>query len=142
MDVLPDKELLQALQSGKLSTAKEVCQQAQRMLADPRAKAKLRHFLLTWLKVDGEPDIAKDPRKYPGFDTAIVSDLRSSLELSIEDVLDSDTADFRQLRATFRRHFPQQVGWPSFMEPNCPSSLAFTRLASTNIEPGFSRIRI
>ena len=67
------------------------------MLADPRAKAKLREFLLTWLKVDQAPDLAKDPKRFPGFDAAVAADLRTSLELFLDDVVWSETSDFRQL---------------------------------------------
>ena len=43
-------------------------QQAERMLADPRAKAKVREFLLAWLKIDRPKDLAKDAKRFPGFD--------------------------------------------------------------------------
>ena len=96
-DALPDRELLKAAQAGELSTPEGVRRHAERMLIDPRARAKLRGFLLTWLKADGEQDVAKDPKKFPGFDAAVVSDLRTSLELFLDDVLSSDAADFRRL---------------------------------------------
>ena len=59
-DAPPDKELLEAATSGKLGTRAEVAKQAERMLNDPRAKAKVRAYLLTWLKVDQPKDLAKD----------------------------------------------------------------------------------
>jgi uncharacterized protein DUF1588/uncharacterized protein DUF1592/uncharacterized protein DUF1585 len=74
-----------------------VTRQATRMLSDPRAKAKLREFFLTWLKVDQAPDVAKDPNRFPGFDSALAADLRTSLELTLNDVVWSDSSDFRQL---------------------------------------------
>jgi len=96
-DSLPDKELLDAAAAGKLANRDEVVKQADRMLADPRAKAKLREFLLTWLKVDPAPDLAKDPNRFPGFGPAIATDLRTSLELFLDDVVWSEASDFRQL---------------------------------------------
>jgi hypothetical protein len=96
-DSLPDRELLDAAAAGKLSTRDEVSKQATRMLDDPRAKAKLREFLLTWLRVDPAPDLAKDVKKFPNFDPAIATDLRTSLELFLDDVVWSDASDFRQL---------------------------------------------
>src|SRR5262249_34299274 len=95
-DSLPDQELLDAAAAGKLSK-EEVARQAERMLADPRAKAKLRDFLLTWLKADHATDLAKEAKKFPGFDAAVISDLRASLELFLDDVVWSEKADFRQL---------------------------------------------
>lgn len=96
-DSIPDKDLYQAAKDGKLATKAEVAKQAERMLADPRAKAKLHEFLLAWLKVDRSLDLAKDPKKFPGFDPAVIGDLRTSLELGLDDVLNGDGADFRRL---------------------------------------------
>jgi hypothetical protein len=96
-DSLADQELLDAAAAGKLSSKEEVARQAERMLTDPRAKAKLRDFLLTWLKADHATDLAKEAKKFPGFDAAVISDLRASLELFLDDVVWSDRADFRQL---------------------------------------------
>jgi hypothetical protein len=96
-DSAPDKELLDAAAVGKLGTRAEVAKQAERMLNDPRARAKLREFLLTWLKVDHPKDLAKDAKRFPGFDSALAADLRSSLELFLDDVFWSDASDFRQL---------------------------------------------
>jgi len=96
-DSLPDRELLDAAAAGKLTNRDDVRKQADRMLADPRAKVKLREFLFTWLKVDQAPDLSKDTKRFPGFDPAVAGDLRTSLELSLDDVVWSDASDFRQL---------------------------------------------
>jgi hypothetical protein len=39
----------------------------------------------------------KDAKRFPGFDAAVVSDLRTSLELFLDDVVWSESSDFRQL---------------------------------------------
>lgn len=96
-DAPPDRELLDAAAAGKLGTRAEVAKQAERMLTDPRAKAKLREFLLTWLKLDEAKELAKDAKRFPGFDEAVASDLRTSLELFLDDVAGRPSADFRQL---------------------------------------------
>jgi len=93
----PDRELLDAAAVGKLGTRAEVTKQAERMLNDSRAKSKMREFLLTWLKLDQPKDLAKDAKRFPGFDAQLASDLRTSLELFLDDVLTSPNADFRQL---------------------------------------------
>ena len=96
-DSIPDAELLKAAAANQLTGRDQVSAQAQRMLADPRFKAKFGDFLLTWLKLDHVADIAKDPKRFPGFDPAVISDLRTSLELFLEEVIWDDKADFRQL---------------------------------------------
>jgi cytochrome c553 len=95
-DSLPDTQLFDAAAKGKLTDRAEVRKQAERMLADPRARAKVRQFLLTWLKLDQPHDLAKDPKRFPDFDEAVAADLRTSLELFLDDVVWND-GDFRKL---------------------------------------------
>jgi cytochrome c553 len=99
-DSLPDKQLLAAAAAGKLTTREQVKQQAERMLADLRTRSKIREFLHLWLKIDATPDITKDSKRYPGFSQQIVSDLRTSLDLFLDDVVWSEESDFRQLFLT------------------------------------------
>lgn len=96
-DSLPDQELLNAAKDGHLAKKEEIARHAERMLGDLRAKAKLRDFLLTWLKADQVRDLAKDTKKFPEFDAATIADLRTSLELFLDDVTWSEKSDFREL---------------------------------------------
>lgn len=96
-DAPPDKELLEAAKAGKLSARDEVVRQAERMLADRKAHAKLRAFFWQWLKLDQVAELAKDKKKFPQFDPAVVGDLRGSLELFLDEVVWSPKSDFRQL---------------------------------------------
>ena len=96
-DSLPDQALLDAAKAGQLRTAEQVKAQAQRMIADPRAKAKANEFFQRWLKLDAEGDLRKDDKDYPGFDAALVADLRRSLELFVEPGVWSEKSDYREL---------------------------------------------
>lgn len=96
-DTLPDQALLDAAAAGKLQTRADVEREARRLLDDRRAHVKLVGFFLHWLKVDQVAELPKDPRQFPGFDPAAVSDLRTSLELFVDDVMWSDASDYRQL---------------------------------------------
>ena len=96
-DSIPDQELLRAAKDGNLNTKEQVAKQAERMLTDQRAKAKLREFLFAWLKADQARDLAKDAKKYPDFDAAVIADLRTSLEMFLDQVVWSEASDYRQL---------------------------------------------
>jgi hypothetical protein len=96
-DSLPDQELLKAAAANQLATREQITQQAERMAQDPRAWFKLRQFLLQWLKIDQVPDLVKDPKRYPGFDEAAATDLRTSLELFLQNTAWSDKSDYRDL---------------------------------------------
>ena len=67
------------------------------MVNDLRTRAKLREFFLQWLKVDQTSDLAKDPKVFPEFNPAVASDLRTSLDLFLDDVVWGDSSDFRRL---------------------------------------------
>lgn len=96
-DSLPDQELLKAAAAGKLATRADVTREAQRLLADRRARAKLRGFFLQWLKVDQLAELPKDAKLFPDFDAAVVSDLRTSLELFLDETLGPKAWDYRRL---------------------------------------------
>jgi hypothetical protein len=96
-DSLPDKELLKAAAKGELGTPEQVRRQAERMARDPRAAAKLTGLLNHWLGLDRAHELSKKPDRFPGFDTQLAEDLRTSLDLTFADILESDGADFRRL---------------------------------------------
>ena len=96
-DSVPDALLLRAAAAGQLKAEAQVRQHAQRMMKDPRAKAKLRDFLHDWLHVEEGAEIAKDQKEYPGFDQGVVMDLRTSLDLFTENIVWSEKSDYRQL---------------------------------------------
>ncbi len=95
-DSLPDEELRTAAKQNKLTTLEQVKAQANRLMADPRASAKMRGFLLHWLRLDNEKDIAKNLKLYPGFDATALGELRESLLRSLDELVLSKEADFRQ----------------------------------------------
>lgn len=96
-DSAPDDELLKAVATGQLSSRDQIAAQVQRMLPDMRTRAKLQGFFLQLLKVEQPPDIVKDSNVFPEFSPQIASDLRMSLELTLEDVVWSEKSDFREL---------------------------------------------
>ena len=96
-DSVPDAPLLKSAAAGQLKTEAQVRQHAQRMMKDPRAKAKLRDVLHDGLHVEEGAEIAKDQKEYPGFDQGLVMDLRTSLDLFTENIVWSEQSDYRQL---------------------------------------------
>jgi len=74
------------------------------MLNDPRTRAKVQGFFHHWLDMDSERDLMKDHNLYPNFDRGDVAALRHSLNLFIEEVVWSQSSDYRQL--LLARHLP------------------------------------
>ena len=96
-DSLPDQALLDAAAAGQLTSREQATAQADRMVNDLRTRAKVADFFRQWLRVEQSPDLSKDPELYPDFTKEIASDLRVSLELTLNDILWSDASDFRKL---------------------------------------------
>jgi cytochrome c553 len=96
-DSTPDAELIAAAGKDQLKTPEQVRKQAERMLADPRAKAKLHGFLMHWLRLDQDRDLGKNPKRFPDFTPVAVADLRTSLDLFLDEVVWSKESDFRRL---------------------------------------------
>jgi hypothetical protein len=80
-----------------LTTKEQVSSHVERMLPDVRTRAKLRQFFQQWLKVEQVPDLAKDPERYANFNADVANDLRTALDLFVEEVVWSEASDFRQL---------------------------------------------
>ncbi|TWT81909.1 PA14 domain protein [Planctomycetes bacterium CA13] len=96
-DSLPvDDWLLAKIQKDELATEAQANQTAWSMVSDYRTQGKMRSFLYHWFHVGGTDEIPKDSEAYPGFDQAVVSDLRASFNAFVDEVVWSETSDFRQ----------------------------------------------
>jgi cytochrome c5 len=96
-DSLPDKDLLAQAEAGRLQDPDQVEKQARRMLDDPRSRHKLREFFHHWLELKDINSIAKDPDAFPDLDEAVLSDLRRSLEMFVDDIVWNGSSDYREL---------------------------------------------
>ncbi len=96
-DSIPDKRLLEAASKGELSNDKQITDSIWSSVADARSKFKLKGFFHHWLNLSEKEDLDKDPNLFPGFDEHIISDLRTSLDLFVNDVVWSEESDYRRL---------------------------------------------
>jgi hypothetical protein len=95
-DSLPDAELIEAARAGKLGTRDEILRQTERLLATPRARAKVRQFYQQWLSMDRLHELSKNAKRFPEFNEQVASDLRRSLDLFLDEVTWNEASDFRQ----------------------------------------------
>ena len=96
-DSLPDPELEKLAAQGRLRTRDEIEKQANRMVGDPRARAKMQAFLQHWLQMDRVEPLSKDDKLFPGFTPEIIADLRTSLNIFLEDTFANGSSDYRAL---------------------------------------------
>jgi hypothetical protein len=109
---LPDVELLEAAQSGRLSDAQEIRRQVRRMLADARSKALVENFAGQWLYLRNLANTVPDPSSFPDFDDNLRRSMRTETELLFESLLREDrsvvellTADYTFLDERLARHY-------------------------------------
>ncbi|RME94103.1 MAG: DUF1592 domain-containing protein [Verrucomicrobia bacterium] len=96
-DSLPDEALRRAAEQDRLRTPEQLRRQAERMLGDPRARAKLQAFFAHWLQLDHVESIAKDAGLFPEFDERVAADLRTSLRLFLDEIAWGENPDYRRL---------------------------------------------
>ncbi|WP_040764203.1 DUF1592 domain-containing protein, partial [Novipirellula maiorica] len=97
-DSLPsDEHLLKKISKNELESPNQIEQAAWQMVNDYRTQAKTRDFLTHWFEVAGSDEISKDEASYPGFNDAVLSDLRASFHAMIDEIVWSDPSDYRQL---------------------------------------------
>ena len=127
-DSIPDAELLALADAGKLATPEQIRSHiADRMMNDTRTKARLSGFLHHWLKTDHARDATKDLKKFPGFDDAFIGDLRTSLELSLDDAVWSKSSDFRELLLGDEMYMNGRLA--KFYGVDLPTNAAFQKVA-------------
>ncbi len=127
-DSAPDAALARAAAEGRLADPAELRAQADRMVLDPRTRAKLREFFAGWLQLRYLEDLGKDPQQFPGFNPELIDDLRTSLGLFVDDVVWGERSDFREL---LRSEFLfANARLARFYDLPAPESDGFVRVAA------------
>ena len=109
---IPDDELLDVAERGRLSDAGVLERQVRRMLDDARASALVDNFAGQWLSLRSVAGIAPDPNLFPGFDENLREAFRRETELFVESQLREDRsvidllgADYTFLNERLARHY-------------------------------------
>ncbi|MBS0261218.1 MAG: DUF1592 domain-containing protein [Planctomycetes bacterium] len=117
---LPDDELLELAQQGRLQEPAVLKGQAERLLHDPRSEAFTKNFVGQWLGLR-EIDFTEPTHiLYPEFDDLLKVSMVRETELFFQEVLTHDlsllnfiAADFSMLNGRLARHYgiPGVTGW-------------------------------
>ncbi|HEU0178314.1 MAG TPA: DUF1592 domain-containing protein [Blastocatellia bacterium] len=98
---IPDDELLNLAERGKLKNPLVLQQQTRRMLDDPRSQAFVSNFGGQWLQLRNLETIKPDPDLFPGFDEGLRQSFRRETELFFESVLRENRSVFDLLDANY-----------------------------------------
>src|SRR5690606_21711497 len=98
---IPDDELLDAAEDGRLADLAEREHQVRRMLADPRAEAFVENFAGQWLFLRNLDAIIPVQSIFPDFDDTLRDALRRETELFFASIVREDASALDLLTASY-----------------------------------------
>ena len=100
---IPDHELLDLAEAGRLADPEVLHAQVGRMLLDPRSRALVDNFGGQWLYLRNLAGTAPDPIQFPDFDENLRRAMQRETELFFERVIREDRSalEFLTSRTTF-----------------------------------------
>jgi hypothetical protein len=98
---IPDDELLELAEHGRLNDAAVLEQQVRRMLADARSRALVESFGGQWLYLRNVRAVWPNPDVFPEFAANLRGDFQRETELFFESMLREDRSVLDLLRADY-----------------------------------------
>jgi Protein of unknown function (DUF1592)/Protein of unknown function (DUF1588)/Protein of unknown function (DUF1587)/Protein of unknown function (DUF1585)/Protein of unknown function (DUF1595) len=98
---IPDDELLDLAEHGKLKDPATLERQVRRMLHDPRSNALVDNFAGQWLVLRNIRDASPDPDQFPDFDENLRDAFLKETELFFESQLRDDRSVVELLSANY-----------------------------------------
>lgn len=96
----PDRDLLDAAESGALDTPEGLEAEVRRMVDDPRTRRAVRSFFSEMLQLDRLSNLSKDRNAFLHYSPAVGPAAREETLLTIEDHVFEQDADYRDLMTT------------------------------------------
>jgi hypothetical protein len=88
---LPDEELLNLAEAGRLHDADVLRQQTARMLKDGKSRGLAENFMRQWLGIEALGSTVKpDPVRFPEFDAELADAMRAEAYLLLDNLLHED----------------------------------------------------
>jgi hypothetical protein len=100
---MPDEQLSQLADEGRLRQPETLSSELERMLSDPKSSALAENFAGQWLKVRNLETMRPDPDRFPGFDDELRAAMIEETRLFFETILREDRSilDFIDAKFTF-----------------------------------------
>ena len=109
---VPDDQLLDLAQQGKLKDEAVLEQQVKRMLADPRAEALVSNFAGQWLYLRNVQSVSPNQDDFPNFDDNLRQAMRKETELFFQSIVQEDhnvldllNADYTFVNDRLAKHY-------------------------------------
>jgi len=98
---IPDDELLDLAEKGRLREPAVLERQTRRLLADPRSEAFTANFAGQWLSLRRLPDIVPDPFLFPDYGDTLALAFRREVELFFGSIVREDRPTVELLTANY-----------------------------------------
>lgn len=126
---LPDAELLELAESGKLSEPAALARQVERMIKDERSEAFVKNFTGQWLELRNIDATTPDKRLYPEFDDLLKLSMVTETETFFAELLHQNLpvsqlidSDFAMLNGRLASHYGiEGVTGEAFRRVSLPS---------------------
>ena len=109
---IPDEELTEIADQGRLRDPGVLEQQVERMLADPRSGALATNFAGQWLRLAGIGDVFPDAPLFPDFTLNLARSMRREVALLFDSIVREDrnllellTADYTFVDEVLAKHY-------------------------------------
>lgn len=133
----PDDALLDAAAAGQLDTAAGRQAEAERMLADPRAREGIRALFGEYFGLDVLDTLSKNRDRFPQMTDTLGLAMRREIEALIEHVVFEADADFRDLLTTREVFVNDELAALYLLPPVDGPGLTRVRLPDANPRGGF-----
>lgn len=109
---MPDEELFQLANEGKLGDPGTLGNQVRRMLGDAKSRALVDNFAGQWLQLRDVERLSPDPERFPAFDESLREAMLGETERFFETIIREDrsvleflNADFSFVNERLARHY-------------------------------------
>jgi mono/diheme cytochrome c family protein len=109
---IPDDQLLELAERGRLRNPSVLDQQVRRMLADPKSEALIDNFLAQWLQLRNLKNKQPNSHEFPDFDDNLREALQTEMELFFRSIVREDrnlldlmSADYTFVNERLARHY-------------------------------------
>ncbi|HEY8379095.1 MAG TPA: DUF1592 domain-containing protein, partial [Nannocystis sp.] len=93
----PDDALLDAAERGDLVTDAGLRAEAERLLADPRARVAIQDFFAQYLDLARLDHVSRDPARWPLWTPTMTASMRTEVQLLVDDLVHRQDGDIRRL---------------------------------------------
>ncbi len=124
---MPDEILFTAADAGQLVTKDQVAKQADRMLANSRARVRVRDFAHQWLGMGRIDEVTRDPKLYRGWTDSLAEPMGVQAATFVEKMVFDEQAGYEQLLTASHSYMTAPLA--TYLGAPAPQGTGFAKVA-------------